>query len=247
MAKTPRRATEPAKPAAITKTAPQAGLGSRVLRAMAATDYITDQQGRSVQFHYERRDRGYAAAVGFAHFKQWSVTDDWHGRRRHFWEEIEVRVREQRADELYAQRLHDLDELTELYAALGAFLRPLRDAKGKIVIDAATNLPVMPLEMPRADQFLRAYLKLHERLLLLRGEVTSRGETLNAEHVPLPPDKTSQGERGPRLSRGETRALVRKMIEQAQGGAGGGGDALRDGGAQVQAGRAGRGDEEAGG
>lgn len=227
MPKAPRPLPAPA-PLARARPRQVQGVSRDILRKMAATDYITDQNGRSVRFHFERPDRGYSGVVTFQQFKAWSSEDDWVRRRAHFWEEVEVRVREERSDELYAKRLADLAEFTETAELLGGYLRPMRDKRGRVIIDKSTGLPKLPLDMPRADQFIRAYLKLHERILLLRGEVIHRAEVLNAGHEPLPQKERA---RGPKLSRAETRDLVRQLLSKSAGGP----DAVRDGAVQVRA------------
>lgn len=197
-----------------------------VLRNMAATDYITDPDGRSVRYHYERPDRNYRV-VAWATFREWSTADDWHGSRIRHWEAIEVRVRETHADEIYKRKVRDLDVIEEQLDLYRLFLQPLKDPRtGEELIDEKTGLPKLALELPRLDRFVTAYLKLHERGMLLRGDAIHRAEILNQQHVPEP---IKERARGPKLERNEQRALVRQLLA-----AGGGDHAVLDGSVPIR-------------
>ncbi|MCZ6870587.1 MAG: hypothetical protein O7G84_13880, partial [Gammaproteobacteria bacterium] len=55
---------------------------------------------------------------------------------------------------------------------------------GTMIINEVTGLPKFALDMPSIDKFMGMYLKIHERVMLLRGEVTTRTEQLSDKNNP---------------------------------------------------------------
>ena len=82
-----------------------------ILRRIAATDYISDSEGRSMRWHYERKDRFYERTVAWSTFESWGEKDNWTRRRIEFWEEVESRVRIHMGDENYRYRVKHMDKL----------------------------------------------------------------------------------------------------------------------------------------
>ncbi len=202
----------------------------KVLRGMAATDFIVDPDSHSVIWHYERKDRLYEATVECVTFEGWSKRDGWIQRRADFWEDAEKRIREHVADDYLRRRLDDLEKFERQLETFDAFLQPLTNKDtGEILLDEETGLPRFPLEMPSMDKFAVMYMKLHERILLLRGEATTRTEQLGkAEDV----DKSTLNQHlaeptpiAPKLSRDDLRSMARRVLrarEPALGGSPGG-------------------------
>ena len=192
------------------------------LRNIAATDFITDPDSHTVEWHWRRQDRPFQTSVTFANFEKWSVRDRWKPRRIAYWKGIEERVRERMADEMVIRRLDDLQRLERQMESLGKYLEPMLDDKGNPKL-GKNGLPVYPLDMPKMDRFIESYLKLHDRVLLLRGEATKRTEMITAgssdgedeEESDLARTLRPSGPRmRPKLSRGDARALARQLVKQ---------------------------------
>ncbi len=202
-------------------------LGKQVeaLRRMAATDFLVDPDGHSIRWHYERADRIYTKIVAWRTFEGWSLKDDWTTRRTDYWENIENRVRQHMADDILRRRLEDLEKLERTLVGLEKYLEPLVDRKGEPLIDKKTGLPKFALELGSMDKFMNSYLKLHERVMLLRGEATSRTEQLRAPDVgddaPLNGALQGPSRLVPKISRQDARAAARAMLMQREPALGG--------------------------
>jgi hypothetical protein len=216
VAKTPNkidglgRAVPRAVPA-LSKRAVEAGrFASRAIREAAGTDYITDIDGHTVRWHYERKDRSYSESVGWKAFEIWSMNDRWKERRKLFWVQIEERVRQHFGDRILRQRLDDMEKFETLINVFDGYLQPLKNDDGSIKLNKETGLPVFALEMPPLDKFMTMYLKLHERVMLLRGEATKRTETVEASVV----DAHKRGRLAPQISSEDARAMARTLLEK---------------------------------
>ena len=209
---------------------PRAAVGfakqSSILRKMAATDFICDPDGHSIRWHYERKDRLYERTIAWRSFEMWSLKDNWTKRREAYWEQIEARIREHMADEILRRRLIDLEKFEVKLDALDKFLEPMLDDDGEIIIDDETKLPKYPLKLPDMDKFAAMYLKLHERVMLLRGEATTRSEQLSPVKGDAPLNEHLRGQAmiAPKLSRQDARAMARQMLREREPALGGGPD-----------------------
>jgi hypothetical protein len=67
------------------------------------------------------------------------------------------------------------------------------------------------------DKFMTMYLKLHERVMLLRGEATTRTEQLRGPsetaESPLNEHLRGRSEIAPKLSRQDARAMARAILQ----------------------------------
>lgn len=171
------------------------------LRLMAARDYIFDADQSAVDDLYERPDRPYSERVSLHTFKKWAYEDGWTPRRDKFWEEHEQRVYERMRDQLLRQRLEEVRKRTEERDAMAAYLRPRRDPDTDEILyhphtvtetyvdddgeertttrpHPLAGLPILPLEVPRLDQFVNAFVKFDQHLMVMRGEASSRTEQI---------------------------------------------------------------------
>ena len=166
---------------------PQLGLALKeqraIIRKTSATDYITDTEGHAVRWHYEREDRVYAKVVKFGVFLHWSEIDKWSPRRDEFWTEVEERVRAHMGAERLKFRIKHLAKLGEMATLFENLLKPLQDKDGNPLLDDE-GMQRFAAELPKLDKLADMYLKLTERSLVLRGEVTKRSETVN-EAAPI--------------------------------------------------------------
>ena len=123
------------------------------------------------------------------------------------------------ADEFLRRRLRDLEQLETTLEAFSKYLEPLKDKKTqKILLDKKTGLPKFALEIPSMDKFITAYLKMHERVMLLRGEATTRTEALKPAigaggDAPLNENLRPPSTISPRLSQQDARAMARAVLE----------------------------------
>jgi len=186
------------------------GWASRAMRDAAATDYITDADGHDVRWHHERKDRLYSQTVGWKAFEVWSINEKWKERRRRWWEQIEERVRLHYGDRVLRARLDDMARFEQLLTSFDGYLMPLKDKAGKVVINEATGLPAFALDMPSFDKFMVMYLKLHERVMLLRGEATQRTESTTT----APVDAHQRPMLAPNISQADIHAMARTLLEQ---------------------------------
>jgi hypothetical protein len=217
-------------PANIPQPAAAFAKQSSVMRKIAATDFICDPDGHSIRWHYERKDRLYEKTIAWRTFEGWSLKDTWTARREAYWEHIESRIRDHMADEILRRRLKDLENFENKLTALDRFLEPLLDDKGEIQTDD-DGLPKYALKLPDMDKFIAMYLKLHERVMLLRGEATTRSEQLRpAEGAaegegPLNEHLRGRSTIAPKLSRQDARAMARAMLTGREPALGGGPEA----------------------
>ena len=187
---------------------------SRILRNQAATDFIVDSEGRSIRWHYERTDRIYSQTVSWRTFESWSIEDRWTDRRVEFWEQMEQRVIAHYGDKIFRQRLVEMSKLEQLIEVYEPYLLPMKDPKtGEVLIDDDTNLPKFALKMPNLDKFAEMYLKVHERLMLLRGEAISRSDNANKTY-PVTAHTEDPVSAHPLLNRSEARVLAAALLEQ---------------------------------
>lgn len=191
---------------------------ARVMRQQARTDYIVDPEGRAVRFHYEREDREYKKTVAWGTFLEWSVRDKWSNDRDEFWRQIEQRVIEHQKDDYLKERRREYEFLRDLQDTYSELLLPLRDKDGNIKRDDVTGVPEFAMKLPKMDQFIKSYLLLHERVMLMRGEATSRSATESefdpdkkpSVHVADPLEQQIE------LSPYESRALSRAFLHMRQ-------------------------------
>ncbi len=214
-------------PEYIPRPGPALAHTSMVLRRMAATDFLADPDGHSTRWHYERKDRAYAETIAWRTFEEWAINDKWVQRRVGYWEEIERRVQEHMADEFLRRRLADLEKFESRLEALDELLNPLRDpVTGIMLRDEKTHMPMFALELPSMDKFATMYLKLHERVLLLRGEATARTEQLLAK--PETGDALALNEHlkepaaiAPKFSKSDLRAMATQLLRAREPALGG--------------------------
>lgn len=186
------------------------------LRRMAATDFIADPDNRDVQFHYDRADRIYSQVVPLTKFQYWAAHDKWIPQRRRYWEGIEARVREHMADQILRSRLRDLRFLEESLKVYEELLLPLRDEHGAIRRNETTGAPVFAMDLPSLDKGITMYLKLHERVLVLRGDVTARTEQLKPIAEPGAEVERAPRKIMPKMSREDARAMARGILQQRE-------------------------------
>jgi hypothetical protein len=210
-----RQNTKPRKdlPAHIPQPKKDFTKQSKILRNQAATDFIVDDQGRSIRWHYERTDRLYSKVIAYRTFEQWANIDKWSERRVEFWQQMEQRVIAHYADKVFRQRLVEMSKLEELIDVYEPYLLPMRDPKtDEVIIDKETNLPKFALKMPNLDKFAEMYLKIHERLMLLRGEAINRSDSVDKDrrvtaHTEDPVSSSVS------INRSEARILAAALLE----------------------------------
>ena len=151
-----------------------------VVRQQAGIEYITDPDGKSIRWHYDRPDRDYGEHVTWMTFDQWARTDKWVDRRVKFWQDIEARTLRLYRDELLKARLEEIREMTESRSFIFEHLQPLRNADGTVQRDDQ-GLPVFGPRIPSLDKLINAFIKLDTQVMLKRGEAISRTETIGGE------------------------------------------------------------------
>lgn len=185
------------------------------MRQSAMTDYVIDADSHSIRWHYERADKKYQETVAWRTFEEWAIIDEWARHRSDYWRKIEVRVREGYADAYLARRVEELEWFQQKFNAWVPFLDPLVDPKtGAPLIDSTTGLPKFGLEMPSLDKFLTVMLKWHERVMLLRGDVTSREEKVANSAMPaaVAEAQVRAGTIAPNVSRDDARAMAHALV-----------------------------------
>lgn len=209
-------------PAHMPQPGPAFGRQVAVLRKIAATDFIVDPDGHSIRWHYERSDRLYEKTVAWRTFEGWALKDNWTTRRDGWWEQIEARVRDHMGDEILRRRLRDLEKLERRIEVLDRFLEPLVDEHGELRL-SDDGLPTFGLKLPDMDKFVGMYLKLHERVMLLRGEATSRTEQtrITGDDSPLNEHLRDRSRIAPKITRMDARAMARAMLEDREPALGG--------------------------
>lgn len=210
---TPRKARN--MPANITRARAEFARHNKVLRNQAATDFVVDDQGRSIRYHYERKDRLYDETVSWSAFEKWAFEDNWIDRRTEFWTQLEDRVIANYADKIFRTRLKEMAQLESMVEVYEQYLLPIRDkTTGELTLDD-NGLPKFALKLPSLDKFADMYLEVHKRLMLLRGEAITRSEQIGRDkpvtaHIDDPASAT------PKLSRYETKALARALLHERQ-------------------------------
>ncbi len=218
VASAPKKNTSRKGKASVGIVRPRADLArqNKVLRNQAGTDFVVDDQGRSIRYHYERKDRLYSVTVGWDTFQRWAIDDKWIDRRAEFWEQMEDRVIANYADKIFRARLTEMGKLETLIEKYEQYLLPLVDPKtGKLQIDD-NGLPKFGLKLPTLDKFAEMYLKIHERLLLLRGDVTNRSEQIGKGQIPVTAHTDDPASVAPKLNRSEARAMARALLHERQ-------------------------------
>lgn len=154
------------------------------LKRQAETDYITDPDGNSVSWHYEREDREYSKHVSIETFRKWCSLGKWTERRVQFWDEMQDRMLAHIRDQLFQERMDRLTRNREKASYMAEYLEPLRDEDGEVQRypmdhEFYPGLPKFPLGLPKMDKFLKAYLDLQSDIRLDSGEAVTRTETIS--------------------------------------------------------------------
>lgn len=134
--------------------------------------YVSDMQKRDLSFWQEKweRERGIPSKLVL----DWARRDQWPKLRVQYWADIEQSILDERKQQIVTQKTRELAELDDLRSHMGEWLRPLRDKRGRVrrhTNEPYQGLPMYPLEMPKMDAFLRAYVLLDKQIMLKRGEI----------------------------------------------------------------------------
>jgi hypothetical protein len=162
---------------------------------LAKIEFVTDREQHALRWHYEREDRPYAELwPKFKQFEAVATREFWQAEREEHWAVVHqaVQKRIQRAD--VEALLRDTKRFGDAFDALMEYVEPLRTADGEIerhpefLPDGVTphpyrGRPVIPLEMPRLDQFVPVVLKLHDKLNQQRGMISGRPAQTDDEAV----------------------------------------------------------------
>jgi len=185
----PRKVTRPVATSVTLSVVSSVRVTHAEMRRHAAVDYITDPDGRSVDFHWGRDDREYCDHVKVDTFRQWARLDQWTDRREQFWEEIELRTLDGLQDRILRARLDELKHMTEARSYMAEYMLPVKHPEtGQVMrhpaftnkgeVHPCANLPIYALDLPRFDRFIKSLLDLDERVMLKRGEAITRTETV---------------------------------------------------------------------
>lgn len=234
--KQPRPIESPPQAAAIEK-APKARTdvipSSRNMRMLAKIDYVTDPEDRSLRYHYDRDDREYKDSISFDRFKEWSAADKWVESRAAYYAEIENRIIASRLDRLMEQKFREMDELEEDLKYMREWVTPLRDQYGNVrryplqrkvgdpkkgtfrtEMHPFAGLPMYALEFKSMDKLISAFLKIDERLMLKRGDATTRSET--SDTSPTRPSVLDSEKMLTTVSKEEREAMAKALLFQRQ-------------------------------
>lgn len=189
-------------------------------RGQARSDYVMDPDQRSVTWHYQRTDRPYSEMWSAHTFSSFATAERWTELRAQFWRDVELRVWNAQKEKVIAQRLRQLEQLTEIYSYgmewMGPLVNPDTGGVQRYPADHAhAGLPMFPLDMPSFDRFASTMIKLQQQIGLMRGEATSRSESTHvvatAGGAPADPVGASAS-----FSQEELRAIARLMIRNRQ-------------------------------
>lgn len=227
--RTPRRTPRKAKPKKAKSTAllVREMVPRQIeLRRHAGVDYITDPDGKSIEWHWQREDREYSKSISLVQFNKWATQDGWVPRRDQFWTDIETRTLEGLGDKILQERLRELEVMTEARSYMTEYMMPLKDSAGQVLrhptmtksgeVHPQAGLPVFPLELPRLDRFLKALLDLDERVMLKRGEAITRTETVGSK-TKLTTTALDPVGSLVNISREEARRLAQHLLRQRMG------------------------------
>ena len=195
--------------------------GAMHRRSLARTEYVTDPDKRSVDWHF--RNKWQARGVSPITFTRWSVLDHWGPRRAEFWKVIEKRVFDARAEHIVVARMRELEHLTQVRSFADEYLMPLREGKTGQVRRYPPDhdwagLPMFALKMPSFDRFVKAYMDLDTQIMTKRGEV----KDLRDPDVPEPtteepnPYVTDPATTAASFSSDELRAMARVLVRARQ-------------------------------
>lgn len=214
-AKKPRplsTAIEPSAPVLVTRD---------VWRAQARNDFVMDPEKRTITWHHSRPDRPYENTWTLGTFAKFATDEHWMELREKFWREVEERVWHLQKEKVVAQKLMQLEKLTNVYEYAIEWLGPVIDRKtGEIKRypddhETFGGLPRFALEMPSIEKYMVAMMKFQQQLMLLRGEATSRTENLAAgtdgSISSTDPVGASQS-----FTKDELRAIARMMVRRRQ-------------------------------
>jgi hypothetical protein len=189
-------------------------------RMQARNDYVMDPDQRSVLWHYQRSDRPYTSSWTEQTFRQIAAQEHWTELREKFWREVEAKVWDLAREKVVAQKLQQIEKLTHIYDHGLEWLAPRVDAAGEVIRYPADHevyggLPRFALELPTFDKYVGAMVKLGQQLALLRGEATSRTESVkvgdDTHVISTDPVGSKQS-----FSQEELRAIARLMVRARQ-------------------------------
>lgn len=203
------------------------------MRMLAKIDYVTDPEDRSLRYHYDRDDREYKDSISFDRFKEWSAADQWVESRAAYYAEIENRIIASRLDRLMEQKFREMDELEEDLKYMREWVTPLRDQYGNVrryplhrkvgdpkkgtfrtEMHPFAGLPMYALEFKSMDKLISAFLKIDERLMLKRGDATSRSES--SDTSPTRPSVLDSEKMLTTVTKEEREAMAKALLFQRQ-------------------------------
>lgn len=172
-------ASKKRKPSAVSAAAPSRPartekryIESSDLRMRAERDYIRDPDGNGAEWHYKQG--GYDKYVALVTFQAWHNVGNWASRRVEYWRRIQDRLLDHLSDKLLDARIRELGDMKIVSDAIVEMLMPLRNAKGEVMRDPVTKMPLFSVPLPPYDRLVKAYLDLDMRMGLRTGDVTER-------------------------------------------------------------------------
>lgn len=175
LATIPKGGKSKARPKPVKRSFP---MGTAQLIRKAEAEFIKDEEGRSVDWHFQNGE--WEKYIAIDTFRAWSKKYKWVSRRIEYWENIQTRLLNHLADKILDQKFKELGQLQELKEAVAVMLKPLSDEDGKILIDER-GLPQFAVDLPPYDRLVKAFLELDQRIALRTGDVTQRIEISNDE------------------------------------------------------------------
>ena len=139
-------------------------------------EYISDQDGRDVPWHYSRVDRNYGDFFELTFIEGVAGRNTWVSKRKAWWVEVNDRVLEHMKDRVLAMRMREMDKIDEAEGYLMEYMLPLKNKNGTVKRNKETKLPEYALPLGNMAQLGRTVLMLNERKAVLRGDVVSRTE-----------------------------------------------------------------------
>lgn len=202
---------------------------------LAKIDYVTDPEDRTLRWHYERTDREYSKVISLSAFESWSRDDGWVSGRSDYYRAIEDRIITERLDRMLQHRFKEIDDIAEDLKYMHEWVTPLRDQNGyvrryplwttvgdpkkgelKTEMHPFAGLPMYALPFKSMEGLVDAFLKLDERLMLKRGDATSRTEDLSAAKAGNRPSVLDPKTIITQVSKEERAAMAKALLLKRQ-------------------------------
>jgi hypothetical protein len=180
-------------------------------RLQARIDYTTDPDAKSVEWHYNNPERGWAKIVTLLAFNQWARVDEWVATRKAFWIKVEEKYLNGHAEEIVQLKIKRMVHSTSVINYLAEYELPIFDKNtGAVKRDDKTGKPVYATGVPDLGKVIEAQTKNIQALLAMSGDTLAQAGL--GQRAPDGSGVATEGELLDNLDPSEARTIAKALL-----------------------------------